>query len=138
MLTVRPASLRRCVLPLAAFLTLPLVGCGMGSPDITGRVINGPGSVVMGVDPADPRLKQDGISAANIVVRKYAGEGATGAIVASGVSTEKGEFKVPLSDIDAQKFELVLTATTPDKRISKGRFFMHGGKPILVVVREAN
>lgn len=126
----------RLVLAVAC-ASLPLVGCGMGSPDITGRVINGPGSIVMGVDPADPRLKQDGIAAANIVVRKYAGEGATGAIVASGVSKENGDFKVPLSDIDAQKFELVLTATTPDKRISRGRFFMNSGKPVLVVVREA-
>lgn len=120
----------------AVTLCAAIVGCGTSSPDITGRVISGPSAVVMAADPKDPRMSQDGIAGTNIVVRKYAGEGSTGPIVASGVATEKGEFRVPLSDVDAQKFELVLTATTPDKRVSRGRFFMHTGKPILVIVRD--
>jgi hypothetical protein len=118
------------------FVSALLIGCGTGAPDITGRVISGPSSIVMAADPKDPRMSQDGIASTNIVVRKYAGEGSTGPIIASGVSTEKGEFRMPLTDIDAQKFEMVLTATTPDKRISRGRFFMQAGRPILVVVRD--
>lgn len=130
-------SIARIVLATAVgSVSAMLVGCGTGAPDITGRVIAGSASIVMAADPKDPRMSQDGIAATNIVVRRYAGEGSTGPIVASGVTTEKGEFRVPLSDIDAQKFELVLTATTPDKRISRGRFFMSAGKPILVIVRD--
>ena len=130
-------SIARIVLATAVgSVSAMLVGCGTGAPDITGRVIAGSASIVMAADPKDPRMSQDGIAATNIVVRRYAGEGSTGPIVASGVTTEKGKFGVPLSDIDAQKFELVLTATTPDKRISRGRFFMSAGKPILVIVRD--
>lgn len=123
-----------------AFVVASIFGAVLGaceSGKINGRVIPGPGSVVMVIDDNDPRVKNEGIAGTNIVVRRSAGEGQNGSIVASGVSEASGEFRLPLSDLDAERHELVLTATTPDKRVSKGRiFFPAPGKQVLVVVRE--
>lgn len=104
---------------------------------LSGRVIEGPGNVVTVMDENDPRFKQDGVGGASVVVRRYAGEGQNGAIIGSGVSEPTGEFKIPITNKDAERYEMVVTATTTDKRISRGRiYFPAPGNQVLVIVRE--
>ncbi|MBX3389080.1 MAG: hypothetical protein KF691_06445 [Phycisphaeraceae bacterium] len=104
---------------------------------MSGRVIEGPGNVVTVLDENDPRFKQDGVGGASIVVRRYAGEGQNGAIIGSGVSEPTGEFLIPITNKDAERYEMVVTATTSDKRISRGRiYFPAPGNQVLVIVRE--
>ncbi|MBS0191282.1 MAG: hypothetical protein U0573_15750 [Phycisphaerales bacterium] len=119
-----------------SFMTACLVGCEGGK--IAGRVIPGAGNVVLVVDENDPRCKDEGLANVNVVIRRYMGEGQSGSIVASGVTEASGDFRFPLTNKDAERYELQVTATTPDKRISKGRIFIPApGKQVLVVIRDA-
>lgn len=105
--------------------------------NIHGRVIGGPANVVTVLEDNDPRFKTDGIGGTSVVIRRFAGEGQTGPIVGSGVSEPTGEFKIPITNKDAERYEMVVTATTTDKRISRGRiYFPATGKQVLVVVRD--
>lgn len=113
-----------------------LGGCSSQS-SLVGRVIPGPGNVVTVLETADPRFQEEGIGETSIVIRRFVAEGQNGPIIGSGVSEPTGEFKVPITDKDAERYQMVLTATTPDKRISRGRiYFPADGKQVLVIVRE--
>ncbi|MBX3378850.1 MAG: hypothetical protein KF805_02045 [Phycisphaeraceae bacterium] len=117
----------------AAFV---LGGCA-GNSSLTGRVIPGPGNVVTVLETADPRFKDEGIGETSIVVRRFVAEGQNGPIIGTGVSDQSGEFKIPITDKDAERYQMVLTATTTDKRISRGRiYFPAEGKEVLVIVRD--
>ncbi|MGH7243850.1 MAG: hypothetical protein ACREJD_10570 [Phycisphaerales bacterium] len=117
-------------------------GCA-GTSDVAGRVIAGPANVVTVLEENDPRFKADGTGAStgvggtSVVIRRFAGEGQNGPIIGTGVSAPTGEFKIPITDKDAERYEMVVTATTTDKRISRGRiYFPATGKQVLVVVRD--
>lgn len=126
----------RFALPLLASLTLAGWGCESTS-SFSGRVIGGPANVVTVLEDNDPRFKTDGIGGTSVVVRRFAGEGQSGPIVGSGVSEPSGEFKIPITNKDAERYEMVVTATTADKRISRGRiYFPAAGKQVLVIVRD--
>lgn len=132
---------RSCAVLLAC--VSGLAGCA--STQITGRVIEGPGNVVNVVASTDPRVNvatpppagAEGLGSATVVVRRYQGEGSTGAILASGVSNPDGTFRIPLPNSEALRSEMVVIATTADKKVSRGRFFVPGeGRQLLVIVRE--
>lgn len=129
--------LARTLLTVSLFASscIGLLGCESGK--LSGRVVPGPGNVVSVVEEEDPRFKIDGIGGTNVVIRRYVSDGQPGAIVASGISEPNGAFKLSMKNLDDERNEMVVTATTPDKRISRGRiFFPAAGKQILVVVRE--
>lgn len=129
--------LSRVCVPVLVAVTCLAWGCE-STGKMSGRVVEGPGNVVTVMDENDPRFKQDGVGGASIVVRRYAGEGQNGAIIGSGVSEPTGEFKIPITNKDAERYEMVVTATTTDKRISRGRiYFPAAGNQVLVIVREA-
>ncbi|MBS0188663.1 MAG: hypothetical protein JSS51_11380 [Planctomycetes bacterium] len=133
-MTTAPA---RRLLPMGLLVTAgTLWGCQGGS-NLTGHVITGPGNVVTVIDENDPRFKQEGVGGASVVVRRFVGEGQSGAIIGSGVSEPSGDFRIPITDKDAERYEMVVTATTTDKRISRGRiYFPATGKQVLIMVRE--
>lgn len=133
-MTTKLAS--RFAFSLLASVALFGWGCESTST-FSGRVIGGPANVVTVLEENDPRFKADGIAGTSVVVRRFAGEGQTGPIVGSGVSEPTGEFKIPITNKDAERYEMVVTATTTDKRISRGRiYFPAAGKQVLVVVRD--
>ncbi len=106
---------------------------------LIGRVIDGPGSVVSSVNAKDPRLLEPGVGSTTVVVRKFAGEGVNGPIVASGVSGPDGQFRIPMDDKSAETGELIVTAKTPDQRISRGKiFYPPPGQQLLIVVRSVH
>lgn len=126
----------RFAIPFLASLALAGWGCESTS-SFSGRVIGGPANVVTVLEENDPRFKTDGIAGTSVVVRRFVSEGQNGPIIGSGVSDPTGEFKIPITDKDAERYEMVVTATTTDKRISRGRiYFPATGKQVLVIVRD--
>jgi len=126
----------RFAFPLLASVALAGWGCESTST-FTGRVIGGPANVVTVLEDNDPRFKTDGIGGTSVVVRRFVSEGQNGPIIGSGVSEPTGEFKIPITDKTAERYEMVVTATTTDKRISRGRiYFPAAGKQVLVIVRD--
>lgn len=126
----------RIAFPLLASVACLGWGCA-GNSTLTGRVIGGPGNVVTVMEENDPRFKTDGIGGTSVVLRRFAGEGQNGPILGTAVSEPTGEFKIPITDKDAERYEMVVTATTADKRISRGRiYFPAAGKQVLVIVRD--
>jgi hypothetical protein len=81
-----------------AVVVLPLAACSRGTT-VSGKVIRGDVSFIGVVDPADPRLKQDGLEGAEVTAR---GSGTRAdRILADTRSGKSGDFSVRIDDQEA-------------------------------------
>ncbi len=110
-----------------------LVGCS--GPGLSGRVIEGPASVVVVVDANDERLSNAGVSGAE--VRIAAGEGPGASVVATTTTKPDGTFEVALDKASAAR-PLAVSITREGHVPARGQVYWPGGdRQVLGVLKAA-
>lgn len=128
--------------PRRALLALPLAlallgGCAnVSAVRVSGKVLKSDVAFIAAVDESDPRLKdQVGVAGATIDIYRGAGPGG-GGLVGTGVTDQRGDFKITLTSQDAIKTPAQVRATAPGYMPAQGDLYLPpNDRRILVLVR---
>ncbi len=128
-------TLRRPALVTLAFTALLAGGCS--SPQLRGRVVEGPIGVVTVVESKDERLKDPGI--ANVAIELRASSTTRSKSLAEGRSGADGSFSFPISAGLSLSDQLRLTAKADGYIPTQGVTFIPGeGRELLVVLKRSD
>lgn len=103
---------------------------------LRGRVIEGRAAEVVVVESGDSRLETPGIEGAQLTVQVDPRR-ASRKTIAKRLSTEKGDFAIPIEEFGAGllEYEMGLTARKPGFQRAEGYFKLPGqGKRVLIVL----